>query len=124
MIKSGVMNDTPVKVLIDSEATNSLCRLGLWKHVVRTKTNRLAGYVGAMSKPTRTREVKENVAIDVFFFKDTPMIEWDLKENDFDVILRQPWFQQHNPVIDWRKQTIVSMEETVEANVVAIDNPD
>jgi len=123
MIKPGVMNGKPVKVLIDSGATNSLCRFGLGKHVVRTKTVRLAGYDGAMSEPTRTREVKENIAIDVFFFKDTPMIEWDLKEKDFDVILGQPWFQQHNPVIDWRKQTIVSVDETVEANAVAIDNP-
>ncbi|KAF0713732.1 Aste57867_4235 [Aphanomyces stellatus] len=100
MIKPGVMNGKPVKVLIDSGATNSLCRLGNGKHVVRTKPVRLAGYDGAMSEPTRTREVKKNVAIDVFFFKDTPMIEWDLKEKDFDVILGQPWFQQHNPVID------------------------
>ncbi|KAF0688193.1 Aste57867_20176 [Aphanomyces stellatus] len=123
MIKPGVMNGKPVKVLIDSEATNSLCRLSLGKHVVRTKTVRLAGYDGAMWEPTRTREVKENVAIDVFFFKDTPMIEWDWKEKDFNVILGQPWFQQHNPVIDWHKRTIESVDETVEANAVAIDNP-
>ncbi|KAH9133769.1 hypothetical protein AeRB84_020226 [Aphanomyces euteiches] len=49
-----------------------------------------------------TREVKETICFDFFTFKDTVMLEWDLKDKQFDVILGQPWFRQHSPMIDWR----------------------
>ncbi|KAH9103704.1 hypothetical protein AeMF1_020028 [Aphanomyces euteiches] len=109
MIKSGVMNGKVVKILIDSGATNSLCRTGLGKHVVRSKSVRISGYDGTLSPTTMTREVKETICFDFFTFKDTVMLEWDLKDKQFDVILGQPWFRQHNPVIDWRDQEVVAL---------------
>ncbi|RHY98474.1 hypothetical protein DYB31_014123 [Aphanomyces astaci] len=55
-----------------------------------------------MSPLTETRELKETVQIGTFTFHDTQLTEWDLKDKAFDVILGQPWFKKHNPVIDWR----------------------
>ncbi|RLO13326.1 hypothetical protein DYB28_013312, partial [Aphanomyces astaci] len=66
MIKSGVMNGKVVKILIDSGATNSLCRVGLGKHVIRSKAVRISGYDGLMSPLTETRELKETVQIGTF----------------------------------------------------------
>ncbi|KAH9095233.1 hypothetical protein LEN26_017879, partial [Aphanomyces euteiches] len=109
MIKSGVMNGKVVKILIDSGATNSLCRTGLGKHVIRSKSVRISGYDGTLSPTTMTREVKVTICFDFFTFKDTVMLEWDLKDKQFDVILGQPWFRQHNPVIDWRDQEVVAL---------------
>ncbi|RLO02749.1 hypothetical protein DYB28_014537, partial [Aphanomyces astaci] len=64
-----------------------------------------------MSPLTETRELKETVQIGTFTFHDTQLTEWDLKDKAFDVILGQPWFKKHNPVIDWRKHDIVSVDE-------------
>ncbi|CAK4940027.1 unnamed protein product [Aphanomyces euteiches] len=108
MIKSGVMNGKVVKVLIDSGATNSLCRLGLGKNVMRLKN---------------TIEVKETIHVDFFTFKDTVMTEWDLKDKAFDVILDQPWFRKFNPVINWRKHEIESIDDEVEVNTVSTSVP-
>ncbi|ETV66444.1 hypothetical protein H257_17112 [Aphanomyces astaci] len=103
MIKSGIINGKVVNILIDSGATNSLCRVGLGKNVIRSKAVRISGYDGLMSPLTETRELKETVQIGTFTFHDTQLTEWDLKDKAFDVILGQPWFKKHNPVIDWRK---------------------
>ncbi|RLO00904.1 hypothetical protein DYB28_009127, partial [Aphanomyces astaci] len=67
-----------------------------------------------MSPLTETRELKETVQIGTFTFHDTQLTEWDLKDKAFDVILGQPWFKKHNPVIDWRKHDIVSVDEVVD----------
>ncbi|CAK4402131.1 unnamed protein product, partial [Aphanomyces euteiches] len=123
MIKSGVMNGKVVKVLIDSGATNSLCRLGLGKNVMRLKNVRIAGYDGVLSQETQTIEVKETIHVDFFTFKDTVMTEWDLKDKAFDVILDQPWFRKFNPVINWRKHEIESIDDEVEVNTVSTSVP-
>ncbi|KAH9125851.1 hypothetical protein AeMF1_003605 [Aphanomyces euteiches] len=123
MIKSGVMNGKVVKVLIDSGATNSLCRLGLGKNVMRLKNVRIAGYDGVLSQETQTIEVKETIHVDFFTFKDTVMTEWDLKDKAFDVILGQPWFRKFNPVINWRKHEIESIDDEVEVNTVSTRVP-
>ncbi|RHY48826.1 hypothetical protein DYB30_010713 [Aphanomyces astaci] len=103
MIKSGVINGKVVKILIDSGATNSLCRVGLGKHVIRSKAVRISGYDGLMSPLTETRELKETVQIGTFTFHDTQLTEWDLKDKAFDVILGQPWFKKHNPWMSMRR---------------------
>ncbi|RHZ34647.1 hypothetical protein DYB37_011628, partial [Aphanomyces astaci] len=118
MIKSGVINGKVVKILIDSGATNSLCRVGLGKHVIRSKAVRISGYDGLMSPLTETRELKETVQIDTFTFHDTQLTEWDLKDKAFDVILGQPWFKKHNPVIDWRKHDIIVEVEVPQQLVI------
>ncbi|KAF0776236.1 hypothetical protein AaE_000064 [Aphanomyces astaci] len=123
MIKSGVISGKIVKILIDSGATNSLCRVGLGKHVIRSKAVHISGYDGLMSPLTETRELKETVQIGSFTFHDTQLTEWDLKDKAFDVILGQPWFKKHNPVIDWRKHDIVSVDEVVDANALAMEPP-
>ncbi|KAF0704041.1 hypothetical protein AaE_015139 [Aphanomyces astaci] len=123
MIKSGVMNGKVVKILIDSGATNSLCRVGLGKHVILSKAVRISGYDGLMSPLTETRELKETVQIGTFMFHDTQLTEWDLKDKAFDIILGQPWFNKHNPVIDWRKHNIVSVDEDVDVNASAAEPP-
>ncbi|RHY94471.1 hypothetical protein DYB31_016037, partial [Aphanomyces astaci] len=87
MIKSGVMNGKDVKVLLDSGATHSLCRVGLGTNVIRNKSVRIAAYDNVWSPITNTREVMETIKVDKFSFKDTVMTEWDLKDKDFDVIL-------------------------------------
>ncbi|RHY19733.1 hypothetical protein DYB32_010180 [Aphanomyces invadans] len=87
MIKPGVMNGNAVNVMIDSGATTSLCRVGMGSCVVREKTVRIAGYDNVVSDPTRTREVKETLTMDDMRFDNVTMIEWDLKDKEFDVIL-------------------------------------
>ena len=37
------------------------------------------------------------------------MLEWDLKEKDYDCILGIPWFRQYNPVIVWTSKMIVEL---------------
>ncbi|KAF0757267.1 hypothetical protein AaE_004326, partial [Aphanomyces astaci] len=75
MIKSGVMNGKVVKILIDSGASNSLCRVGLGKHVIRSKAICISGYDGLMSLLTETREMKETVQIGTFTFHDTQLTD-------------------------------------------------
>ncbi|RHY18557.1 hypothetical protein DYB32_010363 [Aphanomyces invadans] len=118
MLKSGVMNGNVVNVMIDSGATTSLFCVGMGSCVVHEKTVRIVGYDNVVSDPTRTRDVTGTLTMDNMLFDNVMMIEWDLKDKEFDVILGQPRFRKYNPVIDWRDQVITSVEEEVKANAL------
>ncbi|KAF0702428.1 hypothetical protein AaE_015933 [Aphanomyces astaci] len=92
---------------------------GLGTNVIRNKSVRIAAYDNVWSPTTNAREVMETIKVDKFSFKYTVLTEWDLKDKDFDDILGVPWFVKHNPVIDWRKSEITSIEEEVEANAMS-----
>ncbi|RHY20827.1 hypothetical protein DYB32_009949 [Aphanomyces invadans] len=118
MIKPGVMNGNDVNVMINSGETTSLYRVGMGSCVAREKTVRIAGYDNVVSNPTQTHEVTETLTMDSMRFVNVTMIEWDLKDKEFDIILGQPWFRQYNPVINWRDQVITSVDEEVKTNAL------
>jgi len=47
-----------------------------------------------------------------FGHHDLVVTALDFTSNDFDVILGKPWFDPFDPVIQWRSNTIVSMQST------------
>ncbi|RHY27428.1 hypothetical protein DYB32_006782 [Aphanomyces invadans] len=81
------MNGNVVHVMIDCGATTSLCRVGMGSCVVRETTVRIAGYDNVVSD--RTREVTETLIMDNKLFDNVTMIEWDLKDKEFEVILEE-----------------------------------
>ncbi|ETV89813.1 hypothetical protein H310_15350 [Aphanomyces invadans] len=86
--------------------------------IVREKTVRIAGYDNVVLDPTRTREVKETLAMDNMRFDNVTMIEWDLKDKEYEIILGHLSFRQYNPVINLRDQMITSVEEEVKTNAL------
>ncbi|OQR84000.1 hypothetical protein ACHHYP_14033 [Achlya hypogyna] len=114
VIKKGHLDGRPVRILLDSGATDNLIRPHLvsW-NVLKTKHVKMVGFDG-LSRPAT--EVIDCVA-SVDFESDLPGVgfttvftTWDLGLKNFDVILGKPWFHDFNPIIDWRSHAIVSIE--------------
>ncbi len=113
MIKDGIVNGQNVKILIDSGASNTICRSGLGENVVEEKPIRISGFDGKPSKEPNAKFYEETLEVDGYMYKETPMIEWNITDKDFDFILGQPWFRKHNPQIDWITQTIESVSNAI-----------
>jgi hypothetical protein len=109
MTKTGTLCGKSVRILVDSGATNIMCRPGLGKNVLREKEVSVEGFDGYMTKPTVVNEVCETLKFDGWTFKDLVMTEWDLGHKKIDVILGKPWFHQFNPQIDWIQHKVLSI---------------
>jgi hypothetical protein len=106
---NGTLCGKSVRILVDSGATNIMCRPGLGKNIVCTKEVSVEGFDGYTSKPTTVNEVCETLKFEGWTFKDLVMTEWDLGHKDIDVILGKPWFYQYNPQIDWKDHKVLSI---------------
>ncbi|KAF0775983.1 hypothetical protein AaE_000317 [Aphanomyces astaci] len=112
MIVPGALDSTSVRILIDSGASNLLCRPGLAKTVIRSKEVQAEGFDGHCSGIKKVKEVSGTLCFGQWMFPDLILTEWDLWKKDFDVILGQPWFFRCNPVIDWRTHQILNVNSS------------
>lgn len=114
VIKKGYLDGRPVRILLDSGATDNLIRPHLvsWD-VLKTKQVKMVGFDGLARPATEATDCIASVD----FVSDLPgegfttvFTTWDLGPKNFDVILGKPWFHDFNPVIDWRSHAIVSID--------------
>ncbi|ETV73096.1 hypothetical protein H257_11920 [Aphanomyces astaci] len=112
MIVHGALDSTSVRILIDSGASNLLCRPGLVKTVIRSKEVQAEGFDGHCSGIKKVKEVSGTLCFGQWTFPDLILTEWDLGKKDFDVILGKPWFFRCNPVIDWRTHQILNVNSS------------
>ncbi|RHZ21177.1 hypothetical protein DYB37_012703 [Aphanomyces astaci] len=91
MIVHGALDSTSVRILIDSGASNLLCRPGLAKTVIRSKEVQAEGFDGHCSGIKKVKEVSGTLCFGQWTFPDLILTEWDLGKKDFDVILGKPW---------------------------------
>ncbi|RHY99228.1 hypothetical protein DYB35_013618, partial [Aphanomyces astaci] len=112
MIVHGALDSTSVRILIDSGASNLLCRPGLAKTVIRSKEVQAEGFDGHCSGIKKVKEVSGTLCFGQWTFPDLILTEWDLGKKDFDVILGKPWFFRCNPVIDWRTHQILNVNSS------------
>ncbi|KAF0747206.1 hypothetical protein AaE_007818 [Aphanomyces astaci] len=106
MIVHGALDSASVRILIDSGASNLLCRPGLAKTVIRSKEVQAEGF-------------------DVLWHQESEgnliLTEWDLGKKDFDVILGKPWFFRYNPAIGWCTHQILNRVNSSEVEPERIE---
>ncbi|KAF0749073.1 hypothetical protein AaE_007148, partial [Aphanomyces astaci] len=112
MIVHGALNSASVRILIDSGASNLLCRPGLAKTVIHSKEVQAEGFDGHCSGIKKVKEVSGTLCFGQWTFPDLILPEWDLGKKDFDVILGKPWFFRCNPVIDRRTHQIFNVNSS------------
>ncbi|RLO12844.1 hypothetical protein DYB28_014390, partial [Aphanomyces astaci] len=108
MIVHGALDSASVRILIDSGASNLLCRPGLAKTVIRSKEVQAEGFDGHCSGIKKVKEVSGTLCFGQWTFPDLILTEWDLGKKDFDVILGKPWFFRYNPAIGWCTHQILN----------------
>ncbi|ETV66227.1 hypothetical protein H257_17269 [Aphanomyces astaci] len=101
MIVHGALDNTSVRILIDSIASNLLCRPGLAKTVIRSEEVQAEGLDGHCSGIKKVKEISDTLCFGQWTFLDLILTEWDLGKKDFDVIVGKPLLFYFNPVIDW-----------------------
>ncbi|KAF1334741.1 Retroelement pol polyprotein, partial [Globisporangium splendens] len=109
-VVNGRVDGNDVRILIDSGASTNLIQRGLVKKVLNTAVIEAQGFDGRRTKK-QVNEVEASCQVQDKKFEAMQFTEWDLP-NSHDVIFGQPWFVEHNPIIDWRKQTFALPEDT------------
>jgi len=110
---AGTICDKPVRILVDSGATNNLCRQNLSSNVVAMKKVSIQGFDGRSTPQQSVNEISATIKFDGWTFTDQKFTEWDLGSKKFDVILGKPWFYQYNPTIDWRLNKVLEVNTSV-----------
>ncbi|KAF1317743.1 Retroelement pol polyprotein, partial [Globisporangium splendens] len=109
-VVDGRVDGNDVRILIDSGASTNLIQRGLVKKVLNTAVIEAQGFDGRRTKK-QVNEVEASCQVQDKKFEAMQFTEWDLP-NSHDVIFGQPWFVEHNPIIDWRMQTIQLPKDT------------
>nr|CCA20401.1 H0624F09.1 putative [Albugo laibachii Nc14] len=102
-VVNGRLDGKDVRILIDSGALINLIKRGIAKTIMKTEIVEDQGFDGRQTKK-QFQEVEASYEVQGKKFDDMLFTEWDLP-NTHDAIFCQPWFIQHNPIIDWRSQT-------------------
>ncbi|KAF1334823.1 Retroelement pol polyprotein, partial [Globisporangium splendens] len=92
-VVNGRIDGNDVHILIDSGAS----------------TNLIQRFDGRRTKK-QANEVEASCQVQDKKFEAMQFTEWDLPKSH-DVIFDQSWFVEHNPIIDWRKQTFQLPED-------------
>lgn len=95
----GVMNDRPVRVLIDSGAENNIMHPGLGKHYVVAAKGTAERFDGTTTLARTAQRCMETVAFNGMDFAHVSLTEWEVASNQ-GVVLGHPWLVQFNPVIN------------------------
>ena len=106
LIKSGVIHGQSVRILIDSGADHNVIKSGITPTteddlISQTTVRRFDGTTARQS----CRLITATLSFDNFVFDDVKFTEWPLNQ-EFDLILGQPWLQRFNPSINWRTSHI------------------
>ena len=113
IIKAGVCDDKPCKILLDSGATCNIVKPGYLKRSTALKTFQVTRFDGSSTVKKDVPEGIADIEFDGHVFRDMPVIEWPMDHHD--VILGKPWFTTFQPNINWRTHE-VKVEPSVDEN--------
>ncbi|KAE8972972.1 hypothetical protein PR002_g26345 [Phytophthora rubi] len=103
--KPGTVGNNAVIILLDSGADHNVIRKGLSTNVLRRKQAKAERFDGSTTTVQWINEVQESIDFDGFILADMVFSEWDLPPSH-DVIFGKPFFDEYNPVINWRTHEV------------------
>lgn len=101
----GVLDGRPVKIMLDSGASNNVIRPGIAKKIVKVAATKVERFDGTLTATKLIRRCKGDVTMGNYEFKDLEFTEWELPPSH-DIIFGKPWFTKYQPQVNWRTHEV------------------